>query len=156
VGGLVLRRGSEGGGKKRGAEKAGPENLPRSLFRRAKRANRSVFGMNPNLQDSVTLSFSGQITLDRGTLVAMLREAIPPTSMFVEEKPVAATPPAAKKPARLAYSTKETAELLNCSTATVYRLIQRGLLRSSLASRTKMIAHSEIERFLAETSKSLW
>jgi hypothetical protein len=47
----------------------------------------------------------------------------------------------------------ETAEILGLSYQTVYRLLQRGLLRSSSALRCKIIAKTEIERFLRETSR---
>ena len=53
---------------------------------------------------------------------------------------------------RLAYSMKETAKILGISYFTVHRLIQRGLLQSSSALRTKIIARAEIERFLKATS----
>jgi len=43
---------------------------------------------------------------------------------------------------------RETADLLGVSYITVYRLIQRGLLRCSLALRHKVIPRKEIERFL--------
>jgi len=59
---------------------------------------------------------------------------------------------AIKETHRLAYSLKETADLLGVSYATVHRLLRRGLLRSSLAIRTKLISRKEIERFLAETT----
>lgn len=52
---------------------------------------------------------------------------------------------------RLAYTMRETAAILGVSYITVHLLVQRGLLRSSLATRTKVIARKEIERFLVET-----
>jgi hypothetical protein len=54
---------------------------------------------------------------------------------------------------RLAYSLKETATILGISYITAFRLVQRGLLRSSSALRTKLISHSEIERFLRATTE---
>ncbi len=54
---------------------------------------------------------------------------------------------------RLAYSMEETAEALGVSYITVWRLVQRGLLKSSTALRHKLIPVSEIERFLKTTSK---
>lgn len=53
---------------------------------------------------------------------------------------------------RLAFTIKETAEILGVSTPTVYRLISRQLLKSSKALRHKLIPRSEIERFLRETT----
>jgi predicted site-specific integrase-resolvase len=46
----------------------------------------------------------------------------------------------------------ETAKILGVSYVTVHRLLKRGLLRSSSATRTKMIPRKEIERFLATTA----
>jgi hypothetical protein len=53
---------------------------------------------------------------------------------------------------RLAYTMRETAQLLGCNYQTVFRLSKRGLLRSSSALRTKMFPVVEIERFLRDTS----
>ena len=52
---------------------------------------------------------------------------------------------------RLAYSVRETAEILGISEISVYRLLNRGLLRASVALRHKRIPKSEIERFLNQT-----
>lgn len=57
---------------------------------------------------------------------------------------------------RLAFTMKETAEILGVSYITVHRLLQRGLLRSSKALRCKIVSRKEIERFLNETSKSVY
>ena len=57
---------------------------------------------------------------------------------------------------RLAFTAKETAEMLGVSYATIYRLIQRGLLKSSQATSKIIISKVEIERFLKETSRSLY
>ncbi len=54
---------------------------------------------------------------------------------------------------RLAYSMRETAEILGVNYITVHRLLKRGLLRSSSALRTKLIPATEIQRFLAATTK---
>jgi hypothetical protein len=54
---------------------------------------------------------------------------------------------------RLAYSMKETAQLLGVDYITVHRLLKRGLLKSSSALRTKLIPATEIQRFLAATTK---
>jgi excisionase family DNA binding protein len=58
------------------------------------------------------------------------------------EKPESRTLP------RLAYTMREAAEIIGVSYMTMHRLIQRGLIKSSSALRTKIISHSEIERFL--------
>ena len=60
----------------------------------------------------------------------------------MEPKPVEALP-------RLAFSLQETADMLGLSYITVYRLVQRGKLKSSGPLRTKLITKLEIDRFLA-------
>lgn len=55
--------------------------------------------------------------------------------------------------ARLAYSVNEAASLLSISEISIYRLLKRGLLKSSSALRTKIISSEEISRFLRETSR---
>jgi excisionase family DNA binding protein len=52
---------------------------------------------------------------------------------------------------RMAYTMKETAEILGVSYITVHRWIRRGLLRSSTALRHKLIPATEIQRFLKTT-----
>ena len=52
---------------------------------------------------------------------------------------------------RMAFSVRETAEMLGVSEKTVRRLINRKLLRSSHALRHLLIPKKEIERFLDET-----
>ena len=52
---------------------------------------------------------------------------------------------------RLAYSVRETAEMLGVSEKTIRRLVARGMLRPSKALRHLRIPRSEIERFLKET-----
>jgi predicted site-specific integrase-resolvase len=54
---------------------------------------------------------------------------------------------------RLAYSLTEVAQILGVSYITVFRLVKRGLLKSSTALRTHIISHKEIERFLVDTAK---
>lgn len=55
------------------------------------------------------------------------------------------------RPPRLAYTMRETAEMLGVSYITVHRLLKRGRLRASDALRNKVIPKSEIERFLRES-----
>lgn len=54
---------------------------------------------------------------------------------------------------KLAYSLRETAKIIGVSYITAFRLTKRGLLKSSSALRTKIIPHTEIERFLRETTE---
>jgi len=69
------------------------------------------------------------------------------------EKTMQNTPNPEERFSRLAYSVSETAQILGVSYCTVYRLLQRGLLRSSNALRHKLIPRFEIERFLKETAQ---
>jgi excisionase family DNA binding protein len=52
---------------------------------------------------------------------------------------------------RLAFTMKETAEILGVSYITVHRLLKRGKLRASDAIRSKVIPRTEIEKFLRES-----
>ena len=54
---------------------------------------------------------------------------------------------------RMAYTMRETAEILGVSYQTLWRLSQRGLIRSSSALRTKLFSKEEINRFLRSTTK---
>jgi len=54
---------------------------------------------------------------------------------------------------RMCFTMAETAEMLGISYISVHRLLQRGLLRSSLALRHKMISRREIERFIETTTE---
>jgi hypothetical protein len=54
---------------------------------------------------------------------------------------------------RLAYSLKEVAKILGISYVSVWRLVQRGVLKSSTALRHKLIPLTEIQRFLRTTTK---
>jgi hypothetical protein len=52
---------------------------------------------------------------------------------------------------RLAYNAEETAQVLNISLVTLWRLEKRGLLKPSRALRTPRWSRAEIERFLEAT-----
>jgi hypothetical protein len=112
----------------------------------------------------LTIAVSGTLTIAREDLESLLK------GLMVQERGaesrdsqpiVEATPPKAPTKdfgpsPRLAYSMRETADILGVSYITGYRLIQRGLLRSSLALRRKMISKVEIKRFLKETSRAIY
>ncbi len=53
---------------------------------------------------------------------------------------------------KLAYSRTEAAETLGISAITVDRLVKRGLLKPSRATRRPLFPLWEIERFLRDTS----
>ncbi len=55
---------------------------------------------------------------------------------------------------RYGLTMQETAESLGISRISVWRLLKRGKLRSSNVLRHKIIAVSEIERFLRDTTEA--
>ena len=112
--------------------------------------------MNHDPKEPLTLSITGNLIITYDQLENLIRH--------LPASPEPVTPPQARslklpeadgRLPRLAYTVKETAEILGISQATVYRLLYRGLLRSSLALRSKLIAKSEIERFLKDTSREM-
>lgn len=56
----------------------------------------------------------------------------------------------APKPSKLGYSVGELSAEIGVSKVTIYRLIDRGLLRPLPYIRTKIFSHQEVARFLAE------
>jgi len=56
---------------------------------------------------------------------------------------------------KLALSRTEAAEALGVSPITIDRLVKRGLLCPSLATRRPLFPHWELERFLRDTSKTI-
>ncbi len=52
---------------------------------------------------------------------------------------------------KLAFTMHEAAEMIGVSYMSMHRLLQRGLIKSSSALRTKVIPRSELERFLSST-----
>lgn len=110
--------------------------------------------MNAEPNDTLNIAITGILSIGRRELEQLL-------ARFVPVSPVAGAPSPRLaegdgKLGRMCYSVKQTAELLGVSKITVYRLLQRGLLRSSSAVRTKVIPKSEIERFLKGTTRSLY
>lgn len=59
--------------------------------------------------------------------------------------------PRASKP-KLAYSRTEAADAIGVSAITIDRLVKRGLLKPSRATRRPLFPVWEIERFLRETT----
>jgi len=53
---------------------------------------------------------------------------------------------------RLFYSVGEVSEMFGLSNKSVYRLLDRGLLKSSSALRHKRISKASIEEFMAKTT----
>lgn len=77
----------------------------------------------------------------------MINTVTETTTGTAEYLPTVSAQPVRELP-RLAFSLQETADMLGLSYITVYRLVQRGKLKSSGPLRTKIIAKTEIDRFL--------
>ena len=109
--------------------------------------------MNPI---TLNLTLTGQITIDSKSLEQLfsgLNIQTPSHSPTQSENPSRTAPTIDQtKHHRLAYTANETAEMLGLSPKTVYRLIERGLLKSVGALRHKRITRTEIERFLKTTT----
>jgi len=107
--------------------------------------------VNTESKDTLSITITAVLTIERSELEHLLARSVP--ASLEATTPIPALPEGDRKPARMSYSVKQTAELLGVADATVYRLLKRGLLRSSSALRTKIIPKSEIERFLKETTR---
>lgn len=112
--------------------------------------------MNVESNQTVSIKIVGEMIIQRSDLKQLLLQTESlPAKLSTESAKLPQAEPDRKLP-RLAFSMRETAEILGVSYITVHRLIQRGLLKSSLACRHKMISKIEIERFLKETSRSTY
>lgn len=90
--------------------------------------------MNNESKDTLTITITGVLTIGRGELEQLIRQSSVPVTAPApappQEQEIDRLPKEGKLP-RLAFSVKETAEILGVAKPTVYRLLQRGLLRSS-------------------------
>jgi hypothetical protein len=102
-------------------------------------------------QDQITIQFNGQISISRESLKMLLPELRTENPTIILPPPAIINPPEKSGNKRLAYTMRETAEILGVSYISVHRLIKRGLLKNSKAMRNIIIPASEIERFLKET-----
>jgi Helix-turn-helix domain len=110
--------------------------------------------MNPlqtQNQDQITIQFNVQISVSRQSLKMLLPELHPENLTIFPPSSEKINLPENSKNKRLAYTMRETAEILGVSYITVHRLLKRGLLKNSKALRHKTIPATEIERFLKET-----
>jgi excisionase family DNA binding protein len=101
--------------------------------------------------ETVTITFSGELVVNRAVVEELLQMAPATLATPVVSQPAALAGGRPEGLPRLAYTMQETAKILGVSYITVYRLMQRGLLRGSSAVRTKLIPRREIERFLEKT-----
>jgi hypothetical protein len=56
---------------------------------------------------------------------------------------------------KLAYNRREAAQVISVSPATLDRLVERGLLRPSRATRRPLFSREELERFLRATTGAI-
>ena len=103
-------------------------------------------------KDTLTIAITGVLTIGRAELEQFLARFF--QSGFASSTANVKLPLGDGKPVPMGFTVKQTAELLGVGPETVYRLLKRGLLRSSSALRTKVIPKVEIERFLKETTRS--
>ena len=90
---------------------------------------------------TLTINLTGQLNLDNQKLEQVIR--------LFQNQPATTTP---QQPTKLVYTVTEAAELLGVSDKSVYRLIERRLLRSTGGMRHKRITPAEIERYLKATT----
>ncbi len=100
----------------------------------------------------IVLRFTGEIQVNGRQLELLFKRVIPTPA---EPRPTTQVPPPAPPPSqsdpfkgRLMFTIKETAEMLGLSHRSVYRLVQRQILKTSRALRHIKIPKAEIERFL--------
>ncbi|MGO9588209.1 MAG: helix-turn-helix domain-containing protein [Limisphaerales bacterium] len=101
--------------------------------------------------DQITIQFNGQISISRQSLKMLQVELRPENLPIFPPLPGKINSPENSENKRLAYTMRETAEIMGVSYITVHRLIKRGLLKNSKVLRNKIIPAAEIERFLKET-----
>jgi hypothetical protein len=123
----------------------------------SKRKSPQGFNMNTESNQTITVKIVGELTIRGSDLKQFFPQNVaPPVMPPPQEAPKPITIETEDGLPRLSFSMKETAKILGVSYITVHRLLQRGLLKSSFACRTKIISKTEIERFLKETSRSAY
>jgi excisionase family DNA binding protein len=115
--------------------------------------------MSNNTNDTLSITFSGNLVIRQDEVEQVLRAMLPgqkpqPEVTLTKGQAVNLDPGSGGVP-RLAFTIDEAAEALGLSYATLYRLLQRGLLKRSLAVRRIIIPRTELERFLKETTSSI-
>jgi len=110
--------------------------------------------MNHESRKTLNITFTGTMSIGHNELEQFIKSFAMCPPALAEPRIPARFEYEGRLP-RLAFSVEETAEILGISQSTVYGLMQRGLLRSSLALRNKIISKTEIERFLKETTSAV-
>jgi len=128
-------------------------NVPPTMLTRRTTLNEL---MNSGVTETIKVKITGEIEISQRDFQLLFPEiqkskniVTPQFEKLTEISSGGAVP-------RLAFTMRETAEILGVSYMTVYRLILRGLLKSTSALRTKIISQAEIELFLRETTKADW
>jgi excisionase family DNA binding protein len=98
-------------------------------------------------KSSITINFTGSITIPPHELTAIFEKSAK-EALIQNLSPNPAPSQEMIVPKKLMYTLKDVAQLLSMSPSTVYRLIQRGLLQSSTASRRRLIPARSLERFV--------
>jgi len=109
--------------------------------------------------DTLGLTISGHLVIRRDEVEQLLRALLPAQQpqpkVAVTNVQVEKLEPRPGGVPRLAFTLDEAAEALGLSYATLWRLLQRGLPKRSLAVRKIIIPRTELERFLKETTRSI-
>ncbi len=115
--------------------------------------------MHTETKDQLNIEISGHITIRRDEVEQLLRAIFsaqqPQPKVAVTKRQPDLPDTGPRRVPRLAFNAHEAAEALGLSYATLWRLLQRGLLKRSLAVRKILIPRTELERFLEETSRSI-
>jgi excisionase family DNA binding protein len=105
--------------------------------------------------ETIVLKFSGEIHVSREQIQPLLDRFLTKTESPKSAPSVPIPAPSKADPfkGRLMFTPKETAEILRISQKSVYRLIARGLLKTSKALRHIKIPKAEIEQFVKTQSE---
>jgi excisionase family DNA binding protein len=100
--------------------------------------------------EALVFKFSGEILVDGRQIELLLKKGLTNSQPPYRTAPASIPSPAkaSSLERRMTFGVRETAGLLGVSQKTVYRLVQRGLIRASRALRHIKIPKAEIERFL--------
>jgi len=97
---------------------------------------------------SGALKFTGSITIPGHELKAIFETAAKEALIQNLSPQPPAQPQETIVPKKLMYKVQDVAQLLSMCPKSVHRLLQRGLLKASLASRHKLIPATSIEKFI--------
>jgi excisionase family DNA binding protein len=126
----------------------GKDLIPARKYKRSCERQNTRMNENTTIQLNVTIQMRPeQLTPILDLIAQRLSEVVLTGSTSVRKQDACS----AVSKEKLAFSVNEAAELLGICPQTVYRLISRGLLKSSDALRTKLIPRAELENFLKKS-----